>query len=99
MAPLAIVLRGTVQGIGVLFQDFVLGKDIAASLLFAVAGAACAYLAASMWSYGRKRIGWAFAACFPGLLGPLVLGLLVLAAFQLPGLRAVYDTPLPLLLA
>ncbi|MGO8705943.1 MAG: hypothetical protein ACLQVA_19245 [Candidatus Brocadiia bacterium] len=99
VAPLTIVLRGTVQGIGVLFQDFVLGKDIAASLLFAVAGAACAYLVASTWSYGRKRMGWAFAACFPGLLGPLVLGLLVLAAFQLPGLRAAYDTPLPLLLA
>jgi hypothetical protein len=99
LLPLANVLQGTVKGIGVVFQQFVLGRDIAASLLFAVAAAACAYLAASLWGYGRKRIGWALAAGFPGLLGPLVLGLLILAVFQLKGLRAVYDTPLPLLLA
>ena len=35
----------------------------------------------------------------PGLLGPLIVALLVLALFQTPLLRAAYDTPLPLLLA
>jgi len=37
------------------------------------------------------------AACIPGLLGALVLALAVQCLFQLPGIRAVYDTPLPLL--
>ena len=35
----------------------------------------------------------------PGLLGPLMIALLVLALFQTPLLRPMYDTPLPLLLA
>ena len=35
----------------------------------------------------------------PGLLGALLLSLGLLAVFQLPGFRAVYDTPLPLLTA
>ena len=35
----------------------------------------------------------------PGLLGSLVLGLCLLALFQLPVLHRVYDTPLPLLIA
>jgi hypothetical protein len=32
----------------------------------------------------------------PGLLGALVLALLVVGLFQLPGLRWLYDTPVPL---
>ena len=35
----------------------------------------------------------------PGLLGSLIVALLVLALFQTPPLRPLYDTPLPLLLA
>ena len=34
----------------------------------------------------------------PGLLGGLVLGLSIQAVFQLPGLAAAYDSPLPLIL-
>jgi len=35
----------------------------------------------------------------PGLLGALVLALVILALFQLPVLRAAYDTPVPLVVA
>ncbi len=41
----------------------------------------------------------AVAVVAPGLLGGLVLALAVLAIFQLPLLRALYDTPVPLLMA
>jgi len=38
------------------------------------------------------------ALCLPGLLGALVLGMLLMGAFQLPILRGFYDTPVPLIL-
>ncbi|MBM4041893.1 MAG: hypothetical protein FJ290_25635 [Planctomycetes bacterium] len=47
-----------------------------------------------------RQSSWtAVGLCVPGLLGPLVLALVVLALFQLPWLRAAYDTPIPVVLA
>lgn len=52
-------------------------------------------------SPSRSRWARAIQAAMvvPGLLGSLIVALAVQAAFQLPGLGALYDTPLPLLLA
>jgi ABC-type spermidine/putrescine transport system permease subunit II len=44
-----------------------------------------------------RRVLW-MCLLLPGLLGSLVLSLGLLALFQLPGLRGLYDTWLPLLL-
>ncbi|MBC7965603.1 MAG: hypothetical protein H7Z17_06705 [Fuerstia sp.] len=44
-----------------------------------------------------RRIIW-MSLLLPGLLGSLVLSLGLLAMFQLPGLRGLYDTWLPMLL-
>lgn len=44
------------------------------------------------WLTGRSAV-----ALLPGLIGPLVTGLVLLSAFQLPILRPVYDTILPML--
>ena len=44
-----------------------------------------------------SRIFW-MSLLLPGLLGSLVLSLGLLAMFQLPGLRGLYDTWLPMLL-
>jgi ABC-type Fe3+ transport system permease subunit len=102
--PAAMVLWGTIRGLGLLFENFVLTREIAASLLFAAGGSLFAGLLA-FWlgtAAGRRRSGSAvckvilIGAVFTGLLGPLVLSLTVLAAVQLPGLISLRDTPLPL---
>jgi ABC-type Fe3+ transport system permease subunit len=104
--PAVIVLRGTVQGIRALVENFVLWRDIGASVLFAAAAATCAYVfAATVAKYAfstghtRRWLVRTFMLAMPGLLGPLVLSLLIVFVFQSTGLRAVYDTPIPLVLA
>lgn len=102
--PLLIVLRGTLDGFGVLIENFALGKDIVSSLFFAVPAAGIAYLTAG-WFPGRLLSGKAVGTGFllsvllsvPGLLGALLLSLVLLWVFQLPGLRAVFDSPVPLI--
>jgi ABC-type Fe3+ transport system permease subunit len=105
--PAAMVLWGTIRGLGLLLENFVLIREIMASLLFAAGATLLAGLSV-LW-LGRttrnRRPGSAFgttvlvlAVCL-GLLGPLVLSLAVLAAVQLPGLVRLRDTPMPLLIA
>jgi ABC-type Fe3+ transport system permease subunit len=104
--PAFIVMRSSLAGFRVLFRGFVLGRDIAASLMLAGAAAGCAYVAAG-WVAGpavgagrtRGRAARALWLCVPGLMGPLVLSLLVVYAFQTRGLGALYDTPVPLVSA
>jgi hypothetical protein len=64
----------------------------AADLLVSLGVATGASLGA--WLLVRRAPAW---CALPGLLGAFVLSLLVLAALQLPGLRMLRDTPLPLL--
>ncbi len=106
VVPLVGVSGGAVEGAGALLGSFRLGKDLVASVFFAAGAGALAYLAGarlSRWTLagGRRvrRIFPAVALSLPGLMGGLVLGLVVLALFQLPGLRALRDTPVPLLVA
>jgi hypothetical protein len=89
--PLAIVAAQAIQGLPALAGHFILTREIAVSLAFALGAALCA----NALGY-TSRSTWILAA--PGLLGSLVLALAVLAVFHLPILRAAYDTPLPLLL-
>jgi len=93
--PILIVARRVLTGLSYLPETSALARDIAASVLFGAVSAGCAYLAAGVVRRGVSACTWSL----PGLLGPLVLSLVVLALFQLPGLRPLYDTPLPLLLA
>jgi hypothetical protein len=102
--PAAMVMWGTIRGFGLLVENFVLSREILASLLFA-AGASTLASLAGIWfgaAAGGHRTPSAFwkmilvAAVFAGLLGPLVLSLTVLAAVQLPGLILLRDTPVPL---
>ena len=135
--PLLIVAMQAVAGFHAVMENFVLGNEIIASVLFA--------LVAAVLADGRFRVARASRALvlasrqdelpkprasktdqelrarrgrevreggtpsptretrvlpgIPGLLGPLMIALLVLALFQTPLLRPAYDTPLPLLLA
>ncbi|HEY2083707.1 MAG TPA: hypothetical protein VGI88_13065 [Verrucomicrobiae bacterium] len=106
LIPAAMVLWGTIRGFKLLLENFVLGREIISSLLFA-AGATLLAGAMVFWlsRFARGRgfgsvIGKAIllvAVCL-GLLGPLVLSLAVLAAVQMPGLLSLRDTPVPLVL-
>jgi len=101
VVPAFVVLRGTLRGLALMAQTLTLGGDIAASVVFAAAAAACAWLCAGWFLGGGWRGRWlgAFAFCAPGLFGALVLALGILWAFQLPGLRGLADTPAPLVVA
>lgn len=102
--PTFIVLRGTVRGLALIGETLTLLREVGASVLVAAAAAACAFLAACLFAGVAKRgkgvkLLAAFALCLPGLLGALLVALILLALFQLPGLRVIYDTPMPLAVA
>jgi ABC-type spermidine/putrescine transport system permease subunit II len=94
--PLLKVVRHSVPGISTLVETFALGTDLAASATFALGASLAAWFAVRHISLKPAR---AAVASIPGLLGALVLSLIVLSLFQLPGLRVAYDTFAPLLLA
>jgi ABC-type Fe3+ transport system permease subunit len=106
MIPAGMVLWGTIRGFGLLFENFVLTREIVSSLLFAagatlLASAAILWLSPAPWIRRKgtmlRRALLLIGVCL-GLLGPLVLSLAVLAAVQLPGLLSLRDTPVPLVL-
>lgn len=103
--PASMVLCGMIRGFNLLLENFVIGREILSSLLFA-AGATLLTGLTAFWLYPAQRGGWltfaratvvTLAMCV-GLLGPLVLSLTVLSAVQVPGLLPLRDTPLPLVL-
>lgn len=102
--PAGMVFWGAIRGFAMLLQNFMLSREILASLLFAAgAGTLAGLLAVALDAAARSRgagsiLGKAIlvSAVFIGLLGPLVLSLTVLAAVQLPGLISLRDTPAPL---
>jgi len=70
--------------------------EIAVSILFAGAATAAAFTLAAALQRHRAAL---LALSLPGIMGALLVSLLLLAFFQLPLLRNLYDTPLPLLAA
>lgn len=98
VAPLAIVLHGTAQGLARLAREFTLGRQIAASLFFAGVTAFAVYALAGWLLRRRRAFALGYALSVPGLVGPLVLSLLLLFLFQ-KFAWPLYDTPAPLLLA
>ncbi|HWD91802.1 MAG TPA: hypothetical protein VG938_05575 [Verrucomicrobiae bacterium] len=104
LIPAAMVLWGTIRSLNLLLENFVLGREIISSLLFAAAATLLAGPAVFWLSRVARARGFAsiigkatllLSVCL-GLLGPLVLSLTVLAAVQLPGLLSLRDTPVPL---
>jgi hypothetical protein len=91
--PVAVVLSQALSGMRIVAENFVLTRELLVSVLFAASGAAAAYSLAAVIRSSRTL---ALLLAAPGLLGPLILSLLLLALFQLPVLHALYDTPLPL---
>jgi ABC-type Fe3+ transport system permease subunit len=102
--PAAVAAGGAAAGIGPALRSFALGGDIGASLIFASAGAVAAHVLAGwiaeapIGGGGSRRLGLAVGFSLPGLLGPLMVALLLVFAFQWIGWSALYDTPVPLVL-
>lgn len=96
LIPLVIVAGQAVMGIPSLWENFVLGRELGASVVFALIAAAAA---TGIAAFARKSSAMSLLFVAPGLFGALIVSLLLLALFQLPLLRALYDTPLPLGLA
>ncbi len=94
--PLIIIAAQAAPGLPALAESFVLGHELGASALFAIGAGLSADTLARL---ARRNPASALALGAPGLLGALVVSLLVLSLFQMPALRPVYDSPLPLLLA
>lgn len=86
--PLARIAWLAAPGIGSLSTQTIFAADLLVSLGFAAGASLGAWLAV------RRLPSW---CALPGLLGALVLALLFLAVIQLPPLRWLRDTPIPLL--
>ena len=106
--PLLIVTAQAISGFRAVLENFVLGNEIIASVLFALGAAAVSFQGISKLTDRRNTTrhrtkvregGTRVLPGVPGLLGALIVALIVLALFQTPLLRPLYDTPLPLLLA
>jgi hypothetical protein len=89
--PIVRLIVPAMAGVASLLIPAVFWQDFAASLGFALLAAPIA------WAVAARQRSWILLSTAPGLFGALVLSLLVLALFQQRPLRAVYDTPLPLL--
>ena len=96
LLPFAIVAGQAVTGLPRIFENFVLGRELRASIVFAMSAAIGA---AALATFGRESRGLALLLVTPGLLGALTLSLIVLAVFQTPLLSWAYDTPVPLMIA
>ncbi|MBA3710208.1 MAG: hypothetical protein H0W83_15465, partial [Planctomycetes bacterium] len=98
--PLMTVAWDARAGLAILVRDDI-RHEVGASVLFAAAAATCAWLAArplrDLTRAGRIGGGIAVAACLPGLCGSLAVGLAGLALIQLPALRWLSETPVPLI--
>jgi len=96
--PGAVISRGALKGFfGVLSSPWMF-SEVAASILFAVSGVACAWGVAVVATRVRSWKGklLLLLCAFPGLLGALPLSLLALSIFQTPLLVSLRDTPIPL---
>ncbi len=103
--PFVIVFQKSLGGINVLASNVRFLRNIATSGAFAVTAGLVVFLCARwiVQSFSHVRTGipkkrLTALLLIPGLFGALVLGLVLLSAFQTPPLRWLYDTPLPLLL-
>ena len=101
--PSVVVVRGALRGLESLPNMRPALREIVIGAATAVAAAGLAWMIQrSLFKQNPRRSGRAFAVAalsLPGLLGPLVLSLLILGLFQLPGFRALSQSLVPVILA
>ncbi len=92
--PVGKIATQAMTGWSAISGNLVLGRDILAGMFFAIGAAV---LAQATCATAPRRVALCCMIAAPGLLGGLVLSMLALALFQSPLLRALYDSPIPLL--
>ena len=101
--PSLVVIRGMASGFESLYTNWPMVRQIGSGAVIALGAAliACGLsrFALASASTSRKRRWIAAALGLPGLLGSLVLSLMILGMFQLPGLRVLSQSLIPLILA
>ena len=96
--PLAVMVPEAIRGLPLILRDgWGLAASQMATLGFSAAAAATA-LSAAFLLKRHGRLLWVILLLLPGLTGSLAVSLGLLRLFQLPGLRILWDTWLPLLL-
>jgi hypothetical protein len=96
MALLAVISSSMILYLGgSRISEFAPSREVANGLGLAFAATVFAWLAAG-WISARRGWRWLFA--LPGLLGPLLCGLMLLAVMQLPPLHLLRDTLFPTIL-
>lgn len=105
VVPSASVSRDALVGLSAFFRKSPVWPgflgETCTSLAFGLTSALAAFWLAGhvLRGFTGSRVSRSLAllVVLPGLIGTLVLSLAALWAFQRPGLRAAYDTPLPIL--
>ena len=96
--PMVLAAREVLQGWDILLRDpGRLFRQQTAGLGFSVAATVVAVSTAILLRRSRRTLT-AVMCLLPGLSGSLVLSLVLLGLFQLPGVRLLWDTWLPLLI-
>lgn len=94
--PLFLVFAQSLRGWRTFANNLLGANEILYSAFFGLTASLCAFILAGPL---HRRRAAAVSVSAVGLLGPLIVSLLVLVAFQVPLLRSLYDTPVPLLIA
>ncbi len=97
LIPLGLIGWRTIEGLAMLLRQRSQLAGLGREMVISSSIALCAGILS--WVISGWMIGFAFNGLVLGLVGSLLLSLGSVALFQLPLLRAVYDTPLPWVLA
>lgn len=102
LVPLGLMGWRTVEGLRLLLRQrtqlFGLLNEMAVASMISFCAGLAAWWIASLATRPRGKSGLALASSLlllPGLFGSLLVSLTLVAAFQQPWLRPLYDTPLP----
>ena len=100
--PGIMILRYAIPGIPILFNEFWMVKETINSALFAIIATIIAWVLSKILIklITIKKYYYIFLPVIaPGLLGPLSLGLIILALIQVKQLQSISNTPIPLIAA
>jgi len=93
LIPLLMIGSRTLDGLGLLLRQRTQQLGLLREMSGAALAAGCA--TALAWFASARLRGLALVLLVPGFLGSLLVSLAGVSLFQVPGLRLLYDTPLP----
>lgn len=97
LVPWWSVLTPAIGALPSVIRQIQIIQEIGVSLLFALLASGLVMVVTIRSKALPRWLRW--LCCLPGLCGSLVVGLVLLAIFQTPLMRSLYDTPMPIVLA